>query len=535
MKKQILQTDYTKFRQPKQLVLPLNVEYLIPKDESVRLLDQVMEELDYSQLNLTYSAQGRKPAVRPETFAKIIIYAYSRGIYSTRQIESSCKFDVRFQYLLQQQKAPDHNTIARFISDHLGPCLEDLLEQFVRQLMSVGEITPEQIFVDGTKIEANANKYTFVWKGAIEKNMEKLRKKAAKYLWDELGMAFTAEQIDARVLKRAWNHVRNRVEKEGIIFVLGVGHRKTPQQRQYETLEEWSGRMSSYEESLRIMGKDRNSCSKTDPDATFMHMKEDHMRNSQLKPGYNVQAATNSEYILGIYVSADRTDSNTLIPFLEKLGRSYGEGFLKRVVADAGYESEENYDYLKQKQIRPFIKPSNHEYSKTPKFQRDMEFRLAMEYDAQEDSYTCKGGRKLLYCYTRHRESGRGYKSETKVYRCQDCSGCPYLGKCYKGKYAKQIQVSEKFDAYRAQSEANISSEEGILLRINRSIQAEGVFGITKQDMEYDRFLRRGMRGVTIEYLLLAFGFNVNKLHCRIQGGRIGTHLLGDIKEAKTA
>ena len=515
--------------------MPLNVEYLIPKDESVRLLDQVMEELDYRQLYLTYSEQGRKPAVRPETFAKIVIYAYSKGIYSTRQIESACRYDVRFQYLLQHQKVPDHNTIARFISDHLGPCLEDLLEQFVCQLMSVGEVTPDQIFIDGTKIEANANKYTFVWKGSVEKNREKLREKAAQYLRDELGTAVAPEQIDARVLNRAWKSIRNRVEKEGIVFVYGAGHHKTPLQRQYETLEEWYRHMSSYEESLQIMGEDRNSYSKTDPDATFMHMKDDHMRNSQLKPGYNVQAATNSEYILGIYVSADRTDANTLIPFLEKLERSYGKTFLKRVVADAGYESEENYAYLKQKRIMPFIKPSNHEYSKTKKYQRDMEFRLAMTYDEKEDCYTCKGGRKLIHSTTRHRKSDRGYVSESKIYQCEDCGGCPYLGKCYKGKYGKQIQVSETFDRYRAQSEANITSEEGILLRINRSIQAEGVFGITKQDMEYDRFLRRGKRGVTIEYLLLAFGFNVNKLHYRIQDGRVGKHLLGDEKEARTA
>ena len=149
-----------------------------------------------------------------------------------------------------------------------------------------------------------------------------------------------------------------------------------------------------------------------------------------------------------------------------------------------------------------------------------------MRYDKEKDCYICKGGQELKHTEDQSIESKTGYISVKKVYQCENCQGCPYYGKCYKGKYGRRIQVSEQFDAYRAQSEANINSEEGILLRINRSIQAEGVFGITKQNMGYDRFLRRGLQGVRTEYLLLAFGFNLNKLHHRIQDGRLGKHLL---------
>ena len=155
-----------------------------------------------------------------------------------------------------------------------------------------------------------------------------------------------------------------------------------------------------------------------------------------------------------------------------------------------------------------------------------MEFRQAMEYDPKDDSYTCKGGRKLNYSGTRRTANRNGYVSESRIYQCKSCEGCPYCGKCYKGKHAKQISVASRFDEYRARSRTNIESEEGILLRINRSIQAEGVFGILKQDMGHTRFLRRGMDGVRTEYLLLAFGFNLNKLHHRIQEGRLGKHLL---------
>ena len=204
-------------------------------------------------------------------------------------------------------------------------------------------------------------------------------------------------------------------------------------QKQIETIEDFKTRQYKYE-TAKATFKGRNSYSKTDKDATFMHMKEDYMRNGQLKPGYNLQAAVESEYIVGIDVSAERSDVRTLIPFLNKLNRNYVRNF-DNLIADAGYESEENYDYLKRNHITSYIKPSNYEYSKTKKFQREMEFRLAMDYDKEKDEYTCKGGRKLRFSGNKHKKGFTGYESTIKTYRCESCEGCPYYGKCYKGQY----------------------------------------------------------------------------------------------------
>lgn len=527
--------EYTKYTDERQLVLPLETEFLIPKDEPVRLLDQVLEELDYTKLYLTYSEKGRNPSADPRSLFKVLAYAYSQSIFSSRKIEEACVYDVRYHYLLQSEKAPDHNTINRFRKDHLqGEVLEDLFFQFNEMLMKAGELSMSEVFIDGTKIEANANKYTFVWRGSIEKGYEKLKEKASIYLKEELGIELESVCITASSLKKVFRKIRTQVKKAKIVFVYGTGHRKTQLQRQYEAIEDWQKKASYYEEALKIMGNDRNSYSKTDPDATFMHMKEDHMRNAQLKPGYNVQAATNSEYILGIYVSSDRADQGTLIPFVEDLQKAYRRK-VERLIADAGYESEENYQYLEKNGTGIFIKPSNHEYSKTKRFQKEMEYRLSMEYDPKNDRYICKNGKELTYRCSRCRTGKTGYLSETRIYECSDCSGCPYLGKCYKGKYNKRIQVSPKFDEYRRESERNITSEEGILLRINRSIQAEGVFGITKQDMGFTRFLTRGAGMVKTEYLLLSLGFNINKLHNRIQNDRFGSHLLIPKNMGKTA
>ena len=518
-----LQSDYSKNGGYIQLSLPINTECLIPVDDSVRLIDQVLEELDYRELYLTYSSEGRNPAVSPKTLFKIMVYAYSQHIYSSREIEKACRLNLAFMFLLKGEKVPDHNTISRFRKHHLTPCIEGLLIQLVNLLSDAGEISFENLFIDGTKIEANANRYSFVWRGAVEKSEAKLKEKASQYLKKELDIEQPQERISSSYLQTVLSDLKLIAQSNGIKFVHGIGKRKTSIQKQIETIEDYKSRLQKYETSNAIF-KGRNSYSKTDQDATFMHMKEDYMRNGQLKPGYNIQAAVESEYIVGIDVSPERNDVRTLIPFLDKLNKNYGKNF-ENLIADAGYESEENYDYLKRNNITPYIKPSNYEYSKTRKFQRDMEFRLAMEYDDKTDTYTCKGGRKLCFSESKTRKGSTGYQSKVKIYRCESCEGCPYYGKCYKGQHTKSIQICPTFDAFREESRNNIISDKGILLRVNRSIQAEGVFGITKQDYSFKRFLTRGKENVATEYMLLAFAFDMNKLHYRIQNHRIGQSL----------
>jgi len=526
---QQLQSDYSRNGRYIQLALPINTEYFIPVHDSVRLIDQVLEEIDYRELYLTYSSEGRNPAVSPKNLFKVMVYAYSQHIYSSRDIEKACRLNLAFMYLLHGEKAPDHNTISRFRKDHLTPCMEGILTQLVQLLAEAGEIRFENLFVDGTKIEANANKYSFVWRGAIEKSEVKLQAKASKFLKEELEIENIPGHLSAEYLGRILSDLVLIADSRKIELVHGSGKRKTAIQKQIETLGDFKSRQHKYEEA-RATFKGRNSYSKTDKDATFMHMKEDYMRNGQLKPGYNVQIGVESEYIVGVDIFPDRSDVHTLMPFLDRLKSHYGRYF-DNLIADAGYESEENYDYLSRRHITSYIKPSNYEYSKTRKFQKEMEFRLAMEYDEKKDTYTCKAGRKLKYSHTKTKKGSTGYVSEIKVYKCSSCKRCPHFGKCYKGKYSKTIQVCETFDRFREESRKNIVSEKGIQLRVNRSIQAEGVFGITKQDYAFKRFLLRGRENVRTEYLLLAMAFDLNKLHFRIQGNRLGQSLF-PLKEA---
>ena len=166
--------NYTELGRTYQLVLPLSLEGLIPDNESVRLLSHELEDLDYSLLYQAYSAKGRNPAVEPKTMFNILTYAYSQNIYSSRKIETACRRDINFMWLLAGQKAPNHSTIARFRTGFLADACEDLFYQMVRRLASMGGLSKETVFIDGTKPEACANKYTFVWKKSVGKWEEKM-------------------------------------------------------------------------------------------------------------------------------------------------------------------------------------------------------------------------------------------------------------------------------------------------------------------------------------------------------------------------
>ena len=531
------QVEYTAYGTGYQVCLPINLEIIIPSDEPVRLLSAVLEELDYRKLTATYSRLGRIE-YSPRLLFKVLLYACSRGIYSSREIERACRENVNFMYLLEGKKGPDHNTIARFRSQHLPEAVEDLLQQMVQLLVKHGEISFEEsaVFIDGTKIEANAGRYTFVWKTRVSRDHDKLGNKIITelpLLLEKAGVGITApKQVTVQQLKKLRKRLYEKKEALSIAFVYGKGHRKSGLQKAIETINSWLERLKRYNLDIHICG-DRNSYSKTDRDATFMHMKEDHMKNGQLKPGYNVNVATVSEYIIGNYISSDRTDTKTLIPFLEKLCKKHP---VKRVVVDSGYESEENYHYVDgSEQLSLFVKPSNHEQKKQRKYQTDIGRRENMQYDSEKDEYTCAQGKQLKAVSTKRRRSETGYIQEVTIYECADCKGCPVKEKCIRqkktdktplGERVKRLNVSKYFIAQREAMGEKISTEEGILLRINRSIQAEGVFAMIKEDMNFRRFMMRGKKNVNVEWHLVSMAYNILKLHHKIQTGRLGTHLV---------
>lgn len=521
------QKNYTEFNETYQLVLPLSLEGLVPDDDSVRLLSHELEELDYTLLYKAYSSKGRNPAVDPKTMFKILTYAYSQNIYSSRKIERACVRDINFMWLLAGQKAPDHSTIARFRTGFLLEACEDLFYQMVRRLNNAGELSTETVFIDGTKLEASANKYTFVWKKSVSKREEKMFQKiqeAVQLLNHEYMQTFSVKaESRARDLQVITRYLEDKCCQDGTVFVHGCGKRKSKNQKYLEMFQGFRERQMTYDwHNASFQG--RNNYCKTDPDATFMHMKDDHMRNAQLKPGYNIQIGVDSEYIVATDVFQDRNDVWTLVPFLKMMDEKLGFRYLS-VTADSGYESEEGYTYLRSSGQKPYIKPQTYEKWKKRSFKQDISKRENMKYDAVSDTYTCHAGKALNACSLKRQKSKSGYESEVTIYECEDCTDCIHKEKCTKAKGNKRLYVSKSFLEQRQESYKNILSETGIRYRMNRSIQVEGAFGVLKKDYEFQRFLLRGKKKVKMEILLLCLGYNLNKLHAKIQKERTQTHL----------
>ena len=537
-------------------------------DDLVYTLKKVMEELDFSGLLANCSDKGRT-GYNPIMMYAVVTYANMRGVRSVDRIVELCERDLAFIWLTRGKK-PKRDAFYEFKGKKLtSEILDDLNYQFLRRLQKEGLVTLKELFIDGTKIEANANRYTFVWRGTINYHLAGLLDSieltftryntflqengyGSKY---DIGNAhmFVVEGMDKvrsvieknrkRKLSKQKKLANNTVIEidncspleilklqknlstiasgEGIGFVYGKGKRKPEIQQLYEELEHLGQRLMEYKECFEIMGKDRNSYSKTDLEATFMRMKEDHMLNGQLKPAYNVQIAVENYFIVHGYVSNDRTDYNTLIPVLEKHQKAFGS-VLEEVTADSGYCSEKNLLYLKEKGIESYIKLQDHEKRKTRAYAEDISkyYNMKVEVFEDEQFYICHDGRELRHIRTETKEQN-GYTQTFEVYGCADCSGCEHKARClYKydaeknAERNKVMKINEQWEELREKSHANIQSERGILKRQIRSIQTEGHFGDIKENENFRRFNYRSTDKVYKEFMLYAIGRNINK-YCR--------------------
>ena len=546
LKTNILRKQYTLNDTNYQLKIPMNIDMSIPDNDPVRLISQYVEEMDLTALYDTYDRLPSENHVSPENLLKIILYAYhERKDISSRLIEKNCRRDINYMYLLEGKPAPDHATIARFRTKHFAKCSQQILSNMTELLHALGQVTDTEVFIDGTKIEASANKYTFVWKKSVTKHQARLLQKTALLVGDIIERyefkPLWQKEVRKKDVKKLLKKLHVLAADEHLEFVSGRGHRKEQLQKDIEDLQTALDKMKEYETKLHLCGE-RNSYSKTDHDATFMHMKEDHMMNGQLKPAYNLQHAVNSGFIVGVGIYPNPTDVLTLKPFLEYLDAALTFKF-ERLVADAGYESEENLKDTERRKIAAYIKPANYEQLGTKKFAAQIGKKENMTYDAEEDCYICHNGKKIKKTKVRTVKTASGYQREETHYHCSECDGCPYREKCMPGKNWKKpveqrykhLTVSKEFERLRKLEYELINSDEGKMLRMNRRIQAEGSFADIKGDSGFTRYLCRGEENVLAESILYAMAHNLGWLHTRIQNDQLALHLykLKDGKDGK--
>jgi len=500
---------------PKQIILfPQRLDKDIAENDPVRIVDSAIDNLKLGNFKKLYRERGRSP-YHPKMMLKAIIYGYMNNLYSCRKIEAALKRDIHFIWLAGYEQ-PDFNTINRF-RNRVKEEIDRVFTHLVVTLAEKGFVTLDVEYIDGTKIESKANKYTFVWRKSTEKNRAKLIGKIKALLGQideviaqdnsdqETRQTFTpAELVEiAAELNQALSEAPAPATKE-------EKQADRERRKQIRQLEGHARKLAEYDEKLDIMGE-RNSYSKTDRDATFMRMKEDAMNNGQTKPGYNLQIGTENQFITDFGLYQTPGDPFTMIPFYNSFYNRYGK-FPRAGVADSGYGSEQNYRFMDETGIEAYVKYNMFHKEQRMHYEPNPFSPQAMFYNADEDYYVCPMGQHMTRIDTARSKTESGYQTESAVYKAQRCEGCPLRGRCFKAKGDRVIEVNHRLNEYRRRARERLTSEEGIKHRGRRCIEPEAVFGQMKYDMAYKRFRHFGLDKVKMDFAFFAIAFNIKKM-----------------------
>ena len=518
----MLKTKYTIANYTaRQLKLPLEIERLINISDSVYTFCEVIDHIDLSKYFVVKEYKTGRPGCDKEKLLKVILFAFmENGYCSLRHIEKLCQTDIRYMYLLDDMPAPSFVTLGKLIRNELTVSIEQLFCDINGYIFKESKVDLNHTYIDGTKIEANANRYTWVWKKASSKNTLKVFDKIS-LLIDDMNnqvLQFLGVKLEKRseyaieYVEELLNLYRKATSLDLSTFVSGRGHRKSICQRQYQELEGYLQRLKKYAIQIEICGNERNSYSKTDHDATFMRVKKDYMGNDQLLPAYNLQAAVCDEYIAVLDVKPYASDMDCFVPLMEKFNATYGH-YPEYPVADAGYGSFNNYLYCEEHNMQKYMKFTMFKKETSDKKYHEDPFRAVNFRIDETGAIFCPNNKEFVFQKEKPVPRNKYGRTE-EIYECESCEGCPYKQQCCpRAIKNRTIRMNRELTSIHQEVISNLQSTHGSLLRMNRSIQAEGVFGILKWDKSYKRVFRRGSKYVNLELMLIACGFNLYKYH----------------------
>jgi transposase len=491
------------FDQNQPMLLPPSLDDLVPENHPVRVVNEVIERIDTSAIERNYKGGGTS-SYHPRLLLKVLVYAYLRNIYSSRKMEQALQESVHFMWLAGNAR-PDHNTLADFRSKRLKGHLEAIFTQVVLLLVEEGAVTLREAILDGTKIEANANRYTFVWAKTVARSKERIREQLRE-VWKYVERASAEEEqmpnepdfeaVDPEAVKRTVDAIDDAL--------VAAEPEKKVRERIRRLKKELPAKAAKAEEQERKLAG-RNSYSKTDTDATFMRSKDDHLGTGQLKPSYNLQITTEDHYVTSYSATQSAGDTTALPDQIEKFTEAYGAA-PDSVTADAGYGSEENYSYLEDRGIKAFVKFPGFDARKPKrKFAADN-----FAYDEKTDTYRCPEGHSMTYSEDIVKVTKNGWKQQVKVYRTTACAGCPMLAECSKSEHGRSIERNEELLRHRQKAREMLESDEGIERRHQR-YEVEAVIGNIKENKGFRRFLLRGLEKIMVEIGLVAIAQNLNR------------------------
>lgn len=512
--------DYLQGQQPS--LFPLDISSLIPANHLVRHISKVVDRINLSQIEVPFSDNGA-PSYHPQMMLKVIIYAYSTKNYSCRNIAAMLRQDITYMWLSGMQ-TPDFNTVNRFRSFYLKDLVEDVFSEVLLFLHEWGFIKFESYFVDGTKLEADAGKYSYVWKSNTERYKAAVQARV-KILMDEINLINSNEDkvyekedlpelgeqssISSKHVEELAQDINQKlIEKQGLVNKNKV--RKI--QGKIAKLKEEEENLAKYEFQESILGG-RNSYSKTDFDATMMRMKG----TDELRPGYNVQVSSEDQFVTNYSVGQNASDSACFGGHLDKIIQRGGEFIPDNFIGDSGYGSEENYDTLEGAGINNYLK-----YNMFYKEQKDGGkpnpfSKEGFEYDSIGDFYTCPNKVRLEYKETNQNRTINGYTQTLRGYEALNCKGCLFKKECKKGKGNRTIHVNQNLERHKKIARVNLNSPAGIEFRKRRGPEIETFFGDLKHNQKYKRIRLRGLKKANLEMGWLSISYNLRKATIKLR------------------
>jgi transposase len=550
MKKKSSPPVFKEYTQGQVVLLPTDLETQIPTRHLVRVVNDAIDKMNLSRLLAQYKGGGTS-SYHPKMLLKVLVYAYTQQLYSSRKIAKALRENIYFMWLSGNQQ-PDFRTINRFRSEVVKGVIEDIFTSVLELLLEEGYVKLENYFLDGTKIEANANKYSWVWAKSTKRYKQRLKEKVKELIQEieqvnesenseygdrdleELG---PDEPLDSARLEQKIQELNQRLKaqadkQQGLqaakaLLEPSAPKEKSPKpkkkrgrrgksqlQKAQDALKKLEAdclpRQKKYEDQERKLSG-RNSYSKSDIDATFMRMKDDYMKNGQLKPGYNLQMGTEGQFVVGFSVHQRPGDPGCLVPHLKGVKGRLGR-LPKNVIADSGYGSEENYAYLEQEQVGNYVKYNTFGKEQRARYKPNPFAADQMGYDVEKDELICPAGKRLTYRYSFHSKTDNGYQAERRCYEAEDCAGCPLKEQCTKAKGNRRVNMAFQLKTWRQQARENLTSQQGQKLRSLRGVEVESVFGRLKENWGFRRFVLRGIEKVKTEFGLLCIAQNMAKL-----------------------
>lgn len=501
---------------PNQIsLLPPSLDELIASNHPVRVVNEILNQLDISHLEESYQGGGSS-SFHPRMLLKVLVYGYLNNIYSSRQLEAATKENIHMMWLCGMNR-PDHHTINRFRGQRLKGHLKEIFRQVVVLLVESGNVSLKEVYTDGTKLESVANRYTFVWGRAIATHKQKLYNQLEE-LWrytqsvasEELKAkeipAF--EEIDSQKIAQTVEQIHQALQQAQVPEQEKEQKKKVQAKLNYAK-RNWPSKWGEYLQSEQILGQ-RNSYSKTDPDATFMRLKDDHMQNGQLKPAYNWQISTSNQYVTHYSIHQTTTDTTLLKEHLQGFQAQYNQ-MPESITADAGYGSEENYEFLEQQSIEAFVKFNMFHHEQTPKFKSQISKVDNLYYNQAQNCFYCPMGQRMEMIGTFTKKTDNGYLQTITKYQAQNCQNCPLRGACHKQQGNRIIEVNMNLRFHKEKIRVKLTSEEGIKHRKQRPQDVEATFGQIKSNRNFKRLRLRGLEKVDVEVGLACIAHNLRK------------------------